>query len=105
MGNFNAKIGTNNSGYENVMSKHGLGKMNQNGELLEDFFTFNSMVISKSVFLHKDIHKATRRSPEEVTEKQITHVTTVQKFWQSLQTVRVKRDADFVKPPSGDGVA
>ena len=32
MGDFNAKIGSDNQGYENVMGVHGLGVMNDNGE-------------------------------------------------------------------------
>ena len=32
MGDFNANIGSDNQGYENVMGVHGLGVMNDNGE-------------------------------------------------------------------------
>ena len=32
MGDFNAKIGSDNQGYENVMGVHGLDVMNDNGE-------------------------------------------------------------------------
>ena len=34
MGDANAKIGTDNRGYEEIMGKHGLGTMNNNGERL-----------------------------------------------------------------------
>ena len=33
MGDFNAKIGMDNTGYEDIMETHGLGQMNENGEL------------------------------------------------------------------------
>ena len=33
MGDFNAKIGSNNRGYEEVMGIHGIGEMNENGEM------------------------------------------------------------------------
>ena len=36
MGDFNAKIGEDNSRYEEVMGTHGLGKMNENGEIVAD---------------------------------------------------------------------
>ena len=39
MGNFNAKIGSDNSGYEVVMGRQGLGKMNENGELTFVYLT------------------------------------------------------------------
>ena len=32
MGDFNAKIGSDNTGYEDIMGSHGLGQMNENGE-------------------------------------------------------------------------
>ena len=32
MGDFNAKIGTDNNGYEEVMGTQGVGEMNENGE-------------------------------------------------------------------------
>ena len=36
MGDFNAKIGIDNTGYEDVMGSHGLGQMNENGERFVD---------------------------------------------------------------------
>ena len=45
MGDLNAKIGSDNSGYEEVMGRHGLGRMNENGEMLADFCAFNNMII------------------------------------------------------------
>ncbi|KAJ3609498.1 hypothetical protein NHX12_024019 [Muraenolepis orangiensis] len=33
MSDFNAKIGGRNEGYEEIMGKHGVGKMNDNGEM------------------------------------------------------------------------
>ena len=40
MGDFNAKIGSDNIGYEEVMGQHGLGTMNDNGERLADFYGY-----------------------------------------------------------------
>nr|KAG5704206.1 hypothetical protein BaRGS_012494 [Batillaria attramentaria] len=71
MGDFNAKIGSDNTGYENTMGTHGLGQMNENGERFADFCALNQLVIGGSIFPHKRIHKATWRSPDHVTENQI----------------------------------
>ena len=35
MGDFNAKIGLDNTGYKDIMGTHGLGQMNENGERLQ----------------------------------------------------------------------
>ena len=72
MGNVNAKIGSYKRGYEQVMGRHGLGTMNENGELFADFCTRNSLVIGGSVFPHRCVHKATWRSPDHVTEIRLT---------------------------------
>ena len=44
MGDLNAKIGADNTGYEQVMGKHGLGRMNENGEQFADFCAQNNLV-------------------------------------------------------------
>ena len=94
MGDFNAKIGSDNQGYENVMGVHGLGVMNDNGERFVNACAINNIVIVGSVFTHKRIHKATWVSPDQVTENQIDHIGINKMFRRSLQDVRVKRGAD-----------
>ena len=59
MGDFNAKIGMDNTGYEDIMGTHGLGQMNENGERFADLCALNQLVIGGSIFPHKRIHKAT----------------------------------------------
>ena len=59
MGAFNAKIGMDNTGYEDIMGTHGLGQMNENGERFADLCALNQLMIGGSIFPHKRIHKAT----------------------------------------------
>ncbi len=94
MGDFNAKVGPNNTGYEQVMGIHGLGVMNDNGERFAELCAINNLVIGGSVFPHKRIHKSTWVSPDGVTENQIDHICISKKFRRSLQDVRVRRGAD-----------
>ena len=94
MGDFNAKTGSDNTGYDEVMGRHGLGEMNENGERFADACALNNMVIGGSVFPHKRIHKATWVSPGLITENQIDHVCIAKKFRRSLEDVWVKRGAD-----------
>nr|KAG5701564.1 hypothetical protein BaRGS_024814 [Batillaria attramentaria] len=94
MGDFNAKIGSDNTGYEDTMGTHGLGQMNENGERFANFCALNQLVIGGSIFPHKRIHKATWRSPDHVTENQIDHICISRKFRRSWRDVRVMRGAD-----------
>ncbi|GFR99482.1 craniofacial development protein 2 [Elysia marginata] len=94
MGDFNAEIGADNKGYEEIMGTHGIGQMNENGERFADLCALNQMVIGGSIFPHKNIHKVTWRSPDHTTENQIDHICFVKRFRRSFQDVRVMRDAD-----------
>ncbi|XP_058443820.1 craniofacial development protein 2-like [Malaya genurostris] len=53
MGDFNAKNGFDNSNYERIMGRHGLGEMSENGELFAVFCGNNDMVIGESLFPHR----------------------------------------------------
>jgi len=94
MGDFNAKIGSENKDYPETLGREGLGTMNENGEFFSDFCARNKFVIGGSIFPHKRIHKATWLSPDLHTENQIDHICIRQKFRRSMQDVRVQRGAD-----------
>ena len=94
MGDINAKIGPDNTGYEHIMGTHALGEMNDNGERFVDLCALSNLVIGGSIFPHKRIHKNTWVSPDGVTENQIDHICINKKFRRSLQDVRVRRGAD-----------
>ena len=89
MGDLNAKIGTDNRNYEDVMGCEGTGQMNENGEMFADFCSVNRLVIGGSIFPHKRIHKVTWISPDQRTENQIDHICIKRKFRRSMQEVRV----------------
>ena len=94
MGDFNAKIGIDNTGYEDTMGTHGLGQVNENGERFADLCALNQLVIGGSIFPHKRIYKATWISPNHITENQIDHICISRKFRRSWRDVRVMGGAD-----------
>ena len=94
MGDFNAKIGMDNTGYEDNMGTHGLGQMNETGERFSDLCALNQLVIGCNIFPHKRIHKATWISPNHVTENQIDHICIRRNFRRSWRDVRVMRGTD-----------
>jgi len=94
LGDLNPKVGSDNTSFETVIGTHGIGEMNEYGELFADFCSFNKLVIGGRVFPHKKVHKTTRVSPDNKTENPIDHICTPSKFRRSLLNVRVKRGAD-----------
>ena len=94
MGDLNAKIGKVSTNNE-VMGNQGLGNQNHNGELFIDFCATNGLIIGGSLFPHKDIHKATWRSPDGRTENQIDHIAISRKWKRNIQDTRVMRSADI----------
>ena len=69
-GDMNAKVGNDREGYERVIGRHGMGQRNDNGRRLCDMCDMNELVITGTLFDHKDIHKATWISPDRKTKNQ-----------------------------------
>ncbi|VDO76957.1 unnamed protein product [Schistosoma margrebowiei] len=95
MGDFNAKVGMDNTGYEDIMGRHGLGKRNENGERFANLCASNKLVIGGTIFPHKRIYKATWISPDHTTQNQIDHICINKKFGRTMENVRTKRGADI----------
>ena len=80
-----AKVGSDNTGKELIMGRHGVGEQNENGELFSEFCMFNDLVIGGTLFPYKPIHKKTWKSPDGKTENQIDHITIDRKWRRSLR--------------------
>ena len=74
MGDFNAKVGSDNVGVERSIGKQGINTMNENGERLAELCMLSNLVIGDTIFEHKEIHKLTWHSPDGVTRNQIDHM-------------------------------
>ncbi|VDP26957.1 unnamed protein product [Schistosoma margrebowiei] len=59
MGDLNAKVGIDNTGYEDIMGRHGLGERNENGERFANLCASNKLVNGGTIFPYNRIHKAT----------------------------------------------
>ncbi len=94
-GDLNAKVGSVNKDWEKVMGPHGIGTMNENGELFADFCLNQDLVIGGTLFQHRNIHKVTWISPDRKTKNQIDHIAISRKWKGSLLDVRNYRDADI----------
>lgn len=94
MGDLNAQVGSSNENWEAVMGTHGLGTMNENGELFAELCGNHGLVIGGTLFKHLNIHKVTWVSPDRRTENQIDHIAISGKWKSSLLDVRNRRGAD-----------
>jgi hypothetical protein len=94
MGDLNARVGSDNTGYELFMGKHGVGTRNDNGERFVDLCATNQLVIGGTLFINRDIYKLTWYSNDGVTRSQLDHFTISRRWRRSLLNVRVYRGAD-----------
>ena len=94
MGDFNAKVGEDNTSREEVIGRHGVGIINDNGERLCDICSTNGFIVTGTIFPHKEIHKTTWKSPDGRTLNQIDHVLVNGNMRTSVLDTRVMRGAD-----------
>ena len=80
IGDLNARVGEDNTGRERAMGTQGFGCANNNGERLSDLCVESRLVIGGTLFMHRDIHKTTWRSPDQRMVSQIDHVIINQKI-------------------------
>ncbi|VDO55687.1 unnamed protein product [Schistosoma margrebowiei] len=95
MGDLDVKVGMDNTGYEDIMGRHGLGERNKNGEKFANLCAFNKLVIGGTIFPHKRIHKTTRTSSDHTTQNQIDHICINKTFKRTMDDARTKRRADI----------
>ena len=95
IGDLNARVGEDNTGKERAMGTQGFGCTNNNGERLSDLCVESRLVIGGTLFMHRDIHKTTWRSPDQRMVSQIDHVIVNQKWRRSLQDVKANPGADI----------
>ena len=93
-GDLNAKVGKGTNEESEVLGHHGRGVRNENGERLCEFCEMNGLVITGTIFPHKQIHKATRTSPNGRTKNQIDHTMIVKEYRSSVMDTVVRRGAD-----------
>ena len=89
MRELNAKVGSDNEGYEFCMGREGVGERNDNGRKFVDMCLENGLVIGRTIFQHKTLHKIPWISPDVRTSNQIN-----QKWRTSLRDVKAIRGPD-----------
>ena len=98
MGYFNTKVADDPSGYEDVMGRHGLGRMNKRGERMLEFCQEKNLCISNTVFYHRLQRRYTYTHPDGHRNNCIDYIL-VQKLWKSsIFNNEMLRGADLDTP-------
>ncbi|VDP54945.1 unnamed protein product [Schistosoma margrebowiei] len=96
MGDLNAKVGIDNTEYEDIMGRHGLTGIERRkwGKICKSV-CIQQIGYRGTIFSHKRIHKATWISPDYTTENQIDHICINKKFRRTMEDMRTRRGADI----------
>ncbi|CAF2041487.1 unnamed protein product [Rotaria magnacalcarata] len=94
-GDWNAKIGSDNTHWESVMGRYGYGDRNERGDRLLEFAAIHNLYICNTRFQQKSNRKWTWASPDGV-HKNMINLVLIQKRWKSSVTnCRTFQSADI----------
>ena len=79
MGDFNARVGTDYTSWENIVGKHGVGNENSNGTLLLSMCSQYELCITNTMFQQTTNHKTTWMHPGTKQWHMIDYVITRQR--------------------------
>ena len=88
LGDFNARVGADNTAWPTCLGHHGTGKINENGERLLEFCCHNALCISNTYFALKEQYKVTWRHPRSGHWHQLDHVLVRRS---NLNTIKITR--------------
>lgn len=95
VGDWNAKIGKDNTGWEDIMLSYGYGERNERGERLLEFALKHDMLICNTKFQQKDCRKSTWRSPDGRYTNMIDLIMIDKRWKTSIKLCRTFQGADI----------
>ncbi len=95
MGDWNAKVGQVNEGWEMAMGRYGFGDRNNRGERLLQFAVEHEMFVCNTRFQQKDSRKWTWISPDGKSRNMIDMVLIDRRWKTSVRNCRTYQGADI----------
>ena len=94
-GDWNAKVGQDNTDWTSVMGKYGYGDRNERGERLLEFATMHNLFICNTRFEQKPNRKWTWASPDGIHRNMIDLILIQQRWKTSVINCRTFQSADI----------
>ena len=94
LGDFNARVGSNYEAWPECLGKHGIGKINDNGQRLLELCSSYHLCTTSSFFPNKVHHRASWMHPRSKHWHQLDHVITTRSQLSSVRNTRTYHSAD-----------
>jgi hypothetical protein len=94
-GDWNAKVGSDNTNWKHVMGRYGYGDRNERGERLLDFATTYQLYVCNTKFQQKPQRKWTWASPDGMHKNMIDLILIQQRWKSSVLNCRTFQSADI----------
>lgn len=94
LGDLNARVGRENSSWEGVLGRHGVGKVNDNSLLLLSKCAEHGLCITNTLFKMADKYKTTWQQPRSKHWHMIDFIVVRQHDIRDVRVTRAKRGAE-----------